>query len=100
MSEIQDSILPAGFGLDKFGIIIHEQYAVPRPTSASNTRLRAHRARNPLEGGRVVLARSMAPGGRRGQGKHAFWSLLTSLLGQGVLLGVVVTVGSPWLVSG
>ena len=31
MSEIRDTILPAGFGLDEFGIIVHEQFAVPRP---------------------------------------------------------------------
>jgi hypothetical protein len=36
MSEIRDSILPAGFGLDQFGIIVHEQFALPRPPS--NTR--------------------------------------------------------------
>jgi hypothetical protein len=34
-------LLPAGFGLDKFGMIVHEQFVVPRPTSASNTGLPA-----------------------------------------------------------
>ena len=27
VSDIQDSILPAGFGLDKFGLVVHEQFA-------------------------------------------------------------------------
>jgi hypothetical protein len=34
--ELPDTILPAGFGLDEFGIIVHEQFAVPR--LPSNTR--------------------------------------------------------------
>jgi len=33
VSEIRDTILPTGFGLDEFGIIVHEQFAVPRPPS-------------------------------------------------------------------
>lgn len=38
MSEIRNTILPAGFGLDEFGIIVHEQFALPRPPSACSTR--------------------------------------------------------------
>jgi len=38
VSEIQDSILPAGFGLDKFGMVVHEQFAVPRLPSTCSTK--------------------------------------------------------------
>ncbi len=40
LSEIQDSTLPAGFGLDEFGIMVHEQFAVrPPPAPAVPNRL-------------------------------------------------------------
>ncbi|KAK4182977.1 hypothetical protein QBC35DRAFT_545237 [Podospora australis] len=35
---LQDSILPVGFGLDKFGLVVHEDFAIPRHPNACGTK--------------------------------------------------------------
>src|SRR6266566_742105 len=49
-SEIQDSILPAGFGLDEFGIIVHEQFAVFRPPSSTRPLAESELPTEPSDG--------------------------------------------------